>query len=230
MPNDLKDKNSNGQNNQNFKNKSKEKSSKSFSSLFSKKNNNILNVLETDLIKDEMDVQLNWKKDIVMFFVLLFLVVVFTAEVCFLLNRWGKNKELDYSNYLTQEIADIKAEVEQLKGEYNKAVGFNEQLKISSSALNKHVYWSKFFYFLEKYTLKKNIYYKNFSGDISGVYILPAVTNDVLAINYQSSIYSANPLVSSVTASDEEIINDEANKKTLINFNLNLNLNSQFFN
>ncbi len=227
MPNDLKDKNLNSQT---PRKKLEKNGFKSSSGFFSKKNNNILNVLETDLIKDEIDVQLHWKKDIVMFFILLFLVVIFSVEACFLLNRWGKDKELDYSNYLSQEITQVKQEIGQLKDEYNKAVAFNNQLKMSSSALNKHIYWSRFFYFLEKHTLKNNIYYKNFSGNISGVYILPAVTNDVLAINYQSGIYSSSPLVSSATASDEEIVNDEINKKTLINFNLNLTLNSQIFN
>jgi hypothetical protein len=99
---------------------------------------------------------------------------------------------------------------------------------MSSQVLNKHVYWTKFFNFLEQNTLKNNIYYKNFKGDIYGQYVLPTVSNNVLATNFQSKIFSNNSLVSSTLISDEEINNEEINK-TFINFNLNLGLNPNIF-
>lgn len=193
------------------------------------KNRNNLELLETNLIKDEVEIKFYWKKDVIIFSILLFIVFIIILESYIFLSWWENKRGEDYSHYLDKEIASIKEEASNLKEDYDKSLNFNKRLSISSSTFKKHIYWTKFFSFLEANTLK-NIYYKSFSGDISGKYILPAVADDVRAINFQSRAFLADPMIMSASVSDEEIINDEKSQKTFINFNFNFNLNNKIFN
>ncbi len=201
----------------------------SFSKLLKRKKKvGNLGLLETNLIKDEIEINFNWKKDLIIFLVLLGVIIIFALESFIVLSIWKNKKEIENSHYLETEISQITNEINGLQDKYNTAIEFQSKLDMSSQVLNKHVYWTKFFNFLEKNTLKNNIYYKNFKGDIYGQYVLPTVSNNVLATNFQTKIFSNNSLVSSALISDEEINNEEINK-TFINFNLNLSLNSNIF-
>ncbi len=201
-----------------------------FGKFFEKKAENKLSFLDTDLIKDEVEIKFYWKKDFYLFLVLLSFLAIFVVESYFLLSWWEKKREQQNYTYLESEINYTKSQADALHLEYEEASKFNNKLSSASIILNKHIYWSNFFNFLESNTLKNNIYYKNFSGNIFGDYIIPTVSNDVLAMSFQSRAFLADPLVSSVVISEEEIINDEKNKKTLINFNLNFKLNPSIFN
>ena len=209
------------------------KEKKSFGGIFSflvkKKKTGNLDLLETNLIKDEVEVVYNWKKDLSIFFVLLLVVMIFIAESYIFLYNWKKQKEVENSYYLETEITATKSQINALKDQYDQAVEFKKRLEISSVVLSNHVYWTNFFNFLEKNTLRNNIYYKSFSGDPYGIYLLPAVSNDVLAVNFQSKVFSDNTDVNSVSVGEEEIINDETSGKTHINFNFNFNLDPKIF-
>ena len=201
-----------------------------FSSFFKKKKVvDNLDLLETNLIKDEIEIIYNWKKDLSIFFVLFLIVAVFVAESYIFLYNWKKQKEIENSYYLQTEITATELKANNLKDQYIKAIEFKRRLELSSAVLNNHVYWTNFFNFLEKNTLKDNIYYRSFSGDVYGEYILPAVSNDVLAVNFQSKVFSDNPNINSSAINEEEIINDEDTGKTHINFNFNFNLNPKIF-
>jgi hypothetical protein len=202
----------------------------SFSKLFKKKKKvGNLGLLETNLIKDEIEIDFNWKKDLVIFCILLGVVIIFIIESYIVLTIWKNKKEIENSYYLETEITQITTEVNDLQSKYNEAIEFQNKLNLSSQVLNRHIYWTNFFSFLEKNTLKNNIYYKSFTGDIYGQYVLPTVSNNVLATNFQSKTFSANPSVNSASISDEEIINEEAGNKTFVNFNLNLDLKPIIF-
>ncbi len=201
-----------------------------FSSFFKKKKViDNLDLLETNLIKDEIEIIYNWKKDLSIFFILFLLVAIFVAESYIFLFNWKKQKEIENSYYLETEIVDTKSQINNLKDQYITATEFKKRLELSSAVLSNHIYWTNFFNFLEKNTLKNNVYYRNFSGDIYGAYILPAVSNDVLAVNFQSKFFSNNSSIISSSISEEEIVNDEETGKTHINFNFNFNLNPKIF-
>lgn len=201
-----------------------------FLSFFKKKKAvDNLDLLETNLIKDEIEIVYDWKKDLSIFFVLFLIVAIFVAESYIFLYNWKKQKEIENSYYLETEITATELKINNLKDQYVKAMEFERRLELSSAVLNNHVYWTNFFNFLEKNTLKDNVYYKSFSGDVYGGYILPAVSNDVLAVNFQSKVFSDNPNIISSSINEEEIVNDENTGKTHINFNFNFNLNPKIF-
>lgn len=199
--------------------------------FFSKKMKNNLDLLKTDLIKDEIEIQFDWSSHLASFLLLFIIAFIIVAESCVFFRWWGEDKEFQGTNYLEEEIAYINQEIERIKPEYDEAMLFADRLKLSVGSLDRHIYWTNFFTLLEANTLK-NIYYRNFSGDIYGNYVLPAVSNNVLAINYQSKVFSASDMVLSTEVSDENIINtvdSEGTERSVINFNFNLNLSNKIF-
>lgn len=200
--------------------------------MFNKKNkkNNNLEVLETNLLKDEVDIEFNYKKDLNPGLILLGIALVIIIEAFIFLILWENKIELKNSYYLESEIASLRAEKKDLNDQYNRSTQFKDQLFLVNNSFSKHIYWTGLFDFLENNTLKNNIYYKNFSGNISGKYILPTVSNDVRAMSFQSKYLSQSPLIKNVSVLNEEIINNEDNEQTLINFDLSLDLDNKIFN
>jgi hypothetical protein len=198
---------------------------------FSKKLKNNLELLNTDLIKDEVEIRFDWSSNLASFLLLFILSFIIVAEASVIFKWWGQEREEVSSLYLEEEISYIKGEIEKIKPEYDQAVEFSDRLKLSTGALQRHIYWNNFFALLETNTLK-NIYYRNFSGNIYGKYVLPAVSNNVLAISYQSKVFSASDMVLDTSVSDESIINIEEegqDSRSIINFNFNLDLNEMLF-
>ncbi|MFA5644514.1 MAG: hypothetical protein WC928_03250 [Patescibacteria group bacterium] len=188
-----------------------------------------LDLLETDLIKDEVEIKFDWSKNLIIFSILFFIAVVIVLESYLFLSLWSKKRGIINSQYLEKEVTYIKEEIKNIKEDYDKSDKFSKRLATASVVFQKHVYWTNLFSFLEANTLKNN-YYKSFSGDINGNYILPAVTNDVRAISFQSKVFLMSPLVLSSSVDGEEIINDEATQKTFVNFNFNFSLDKSIFN
>lgn len=221
------------------KNQISEKKADFFSNLFKKKSQqDNLELLETDLIKDEVEIKFEWKKDLLSSFVLFIVAFIIILETYLFLSWWGEKRQAENSHYLEKEIVYIQDEIEKIREEYNISNNFKERLLVASNVLNGHIYWSNLFSYLEKNTLKK-IYYNSFSGNLSGEYILPATTEDVRAISFQSKILLSKPETVSSEVSDEQIIDNTSisedgevvsDGKTKVNFNLKLILNKNILN
>ncbi len=188
-----------------------------------------LKLLETDLIKDEVPIHFELNKHLVAFFALLLTSFILIMELHFLLSWWEKNRSTENSYYLQDEISAIKKEKQNLEERYAEVFAFKNKMSNSFSVLDKHVYWTRFFSFLEQNTLK-NVYFKGFSGDIGGSYTLPSVTDDVRAISYQSKYFSADKRSLNVFVSDEEIGEGGIGPSSgFVNFNINLELDPKTF-
>lgn len=189
-----------------------------------------LSLLETDLIKGEVQIKFEWSKHLIAFFALLLSSFVLIMEAYILLSWWEKDKSLENSYYLQDEILEINREKNNLEQRYSEVFDFKNRMSTSFSLLDKHVYWTNFFSFLEQNTLK-NVYFKKFSGDTGGNYILPAASDDVRAISYQSKYFSADRRSISVSISDEEIAEGGIGPESgFVNFNVNLSVDPKIFN
>ncbi len=208
----------------------KNKEKKSFlAKLFKAKDASNLELLEADLLKDEVDIKFNWRKDFGIFLFLFFIVFVIIVELYIFLELVEKRKVVQSYNYLKSEIVEIREEFDAIKPDYDVALNFNNKLKSTTNIFNKHIYWTNFFSFLEENTLR-NVYYKSFSGNTSAIFNLPSVTDNVMAVSFQSKTFSLDPLSSSVLVENEEIVNDIDKRTPFINFNLNLRLRANIFN
>lgn len=195
----------------------------------SKNNIDNLKLLEADLIKDKVPVYFEFNRHLIAFFVLLLVSFILIMELFFLLSWWEKNRSIENSYYLQDEILIIQKEKQNLEDRYDEVFAFKDRMSNSFLVLDKHVYWTRFFSFLEQNTLK-NVYFKNFNGNIGGSYILPSVTNDVRAISYQSKYFSSDRRSLNVFVSDEEIAEGGIGPSSgFVNFNINLDLDPKIF-
>jgi hypothetical protein len=188
-----------------------------------------LKVLEADLVKDRVEVKFDWRKNLKVFLIFFSLAFIIVLEAYLLLFWWENQKVDESSYYLEKEISILSSKVDDLNEGYQSAKSFDDKTKVAFNFLNKHVYWTNFFSFLEKRTLKKHVYYENFSGDIKGKYSLPAITDDVRAINFQSKYFLADSMVLQSTIDEEEIVSDTADNRRFFNFKINLNLKKGIF-
>lgn len=138
------------------------------------------NIVETSLIKDEIVSYFNWKKNISL--IILF-IILSCGTIGFI--YWSFNQEnaslkadimaLD-QDLNTQNLG--KQKVEELNTEANV---FKNKLALINSLLKKHIYWTNIFQYLEEDTIPET-YYKNFAGDITGIFKLEANTKDFSSV------------------------------------------------
>jgi len=201
--------------------------------MFKRKNKDKsnLSLLETDLLRDEIEISFNYQKDLRMGLILLILAIIIIVESFIFLLLWEKKIKAKSLAYLESEITEIKNERRDLESQYLEAANFKKQLALVDNVFSRHVYWSQFFKFLEDNTLKTNLYYQSFSGDLSGqAFILPSRSNNVLALGYQSKHFSALPLLFSSVIENEKISSDEGQTTQIIDFDLKLKIDPQIFN
>ncbi len=188
-------------------------------------------ILEVNLIRDEMPVSFELKKHIGTLFFTLLVTVLFVAEVYIGLNWWStyENARLEKSQ---NRFNTVSEEIRQMKSASDQVSSFKERVELADSLLNRHVYWSNFFTWLEGNTLS-SVSYQGFDGTINGEYELAAVTNAFRDLSWQSRVLLADPLVMSarVDSGSGGISDEEAETKEVgeISFSLSLKVNPDIF-
>ncbi len=140
-------------------------------------------VVHTNLIREQRGMFLNWQSKIL--WLLLFVAMaglVSVAAYGFLLIL--EKDKISSSQGTFTNLTSIVAQIQSEEVYAEEILNFNNKLLAVSYLLNNHIYWSKFFKFLEDYTIK-DAYYEKFTGDLSGKYILPAVAKDYRSISNQ---------------------------------------------
>ena len=135
-----------------------------------------------------------------------------------------------FERSLDIEEQTTSTEISQIEDNLLSFVGLNEDIKelgeqiiVVYNALNKHIYWTNFFVFLEQYTLA-SVHYNGFSAGSGGTLILNAVGDNFnavakqLKILEQSENFLTEVSISSATLSEEGV-----------EFSITLNLDPNLF-
>lgn len=103
------------------------------------------------------------------------------------------------SNIVTQtqevrnERVDLEGQITALKDEQEASIAFKQKLDAVKSVIDEHVYWSKFFEKLEKYTIKDVYYTGAFSGSLGASISLSALTKDFTSVAEQLVVFQNAP-------------------------------------
>ncbi|MFA6215884.1 MAG: hypothetical protein WC768_04930 [Patescibacteria group bacterium] len=137
-----------------------------------------------------------------------------------------------YQLKITQQIEGLQSElvtltqqiVETEKGK-TAATGLQNFLGVVNGLLNNHIYWTKFFTFLEKYTIDE-VYYTNFSMAGQDKLVLSAVGKDYRSVAQQLvEFQQASDFIKSVRIDAASAdIDQETGKYKGVSFNINLEL------
>lgn len=198
-------------------------------------------ILETNLVRDELVSYYNWKRGLVILLInIVFscLIIVGAYEGIII---WGESKR-NQDKALSERIIDLNKMIEPLE-EYAKEIFIiQKRIGLASELLERHIYWTNFFKFLEDNTLADVYYLGGFSGNNEGEYGFSAKAKNIKTILKQVNVFRANEFVSNVNIgggnigfSNEEIINSEEDEEReyeiySVNFGLELSIDPKLFN
>ena len=183
-------------------------------------------ILDLDLIKDEVEVVFDWKKNLQFLGGFILITALLIAEVYVTLYLWEQNEIYSKTESLRQETALVDTEIATAKANASEATDFMNKINSLSSFFGQHIYWTDFFKYIEKNTLA-DVSYSGFKGDTGGSYSLTSFVQDFRAIGVQLKTFLADSHSTQATVSNEKINN--GGKSVGVNFNLNLVINRNLF-
>jgi len=209
-------------------------SSDSVSSFLSKNRWKAARTLKTDLIKDEITTFFDWKKNLGILAIgssLIFVVLGFFYGGIVV---WEK-KASEENRYKELEVENLAVRIEGMIKSMEEVDNLRDELKIASVLLDKHVYWTNFFAFLENNTLNSVSYSGSFSGDTLGKYNLKSKTDNFASLADQIRVMKENEFVEDiqvVKGNVESLIEGKEKKSSsipLVGFDMSLTLNPKIF-
>ena len=129
------------------------------------------------------------------------------------------------------EIAVEKVKLDQLNSELSASrqaqtenYGVVKRILSMNNILKNHIYWTKFFALLEKYTLDST-YYSSFSANTSGQFSLPITARDYSSALAQIAAFnSGSDFAKSVSVDSMHVLSDSKKGAYGVGFDLKINL------
>jgi Tfp pilus assembly protein PilN len=184
-------------------------------------------ILDVNLVKDEVQVSFDWRKNLLVLALVLALAALFVGEIYFGLDQWEKQEAL-----LTKTLEDqadyTNAEVSKLKKQIGAALVYKEKSAVFSGLLDNHVYWTNFFSWLEKNTLS-SVKYEQFSGGLDGLYTLSATAKTYADVSWQVRAFLKAPFVEKVQVVTAESTNTGQEGNSDLNFKITLKVKPEIF-
>src|SRR3989338_2989639 len=139
-----------------------------------------INLIPEDLAKEQaaaLPKRLFWS-GLVVFICLLSIGTVYAGITWYKLNI---DKQIEA---LQAEIKDLNSEIARYEKDKVDVIDLQQRLKLIRELISRHIYWTKFFDQLEKYTIKE-IYFTNFSMGGHEKFVLTAIGRDYESVAKQ---------------------------------------------
>ncbi len=130
---------------------------------------------------------------------------------------------------IEKEINDLGQKISSVEGNKNEALAVQSHFEAADKLIKKHIYWTKFFGFLEKYT-NNDVYYTSFSMAGQDKLVISAVGKDYQSVAKQLvSFQKAGDFIKNVRidAASADIVDEAGNYQ--VNFNINLEFQPAVF-
>ena len=183
-------------------------------------------ILKTNLVKENAVVFINWRKNISLLLLGVFLSIAIVGvahQSVAIENREIKEAE----EILLGKINKINKKIELAKNNIKEVMILQNKLILIESLLDKHVYWTNFFKFLEDTTIE-DVYYSGFSGTTNGTYVLLASAESFNMLAKQIAGFRANEKVVFVRTDGGSVgaVDGEGSR---VSFSLELKINPEIF-
>ena len=141
-----------------------------------------------------------------------------------------------YQIIITRQIQDVKDEIviidsqiKTYKDDEKNARELQAKLKLIEDLLNNHIYWTKFFSLLEKYTIDE-VYYTNFSMSGRDLLVISAIGKDYAAVAKQLLVFNeAKEFVKSARVDGASAVIEKSGDYTGVTFSINLEFQPDVF-
>jgi hypothetical protein len=178
-------------------------------------------ILDIDLIKDEVPVIFEKKKNLYTLGAFIILALFLVFEVYFFLYSWERQEIRKKALALQEEITRLDQEIAVAKTQATPAIEFKNQINSAAPIFGGHVYWTNLFSFLEKNTLA-DVYYSGLTGDTSGNYLLHSWVKDFRAISFQLKTVLADGHTADAKISNEKVVGGDQNLGVTFDFGLSI--------
>ncbi|MDO8668693.1 MAG: hypothetical protein Q7K65_00160 [Candidatus Buchananbacteria bacterium] len=143
---------------------------------------------------------------------------------------------------LNKNKGELVSYINGFKDIQQKNIMLQDKLLAINKLLQKHIYWTKFFSLLERYTLD-DVYYTEFTADTSGEFMLPAVASigsgntveEQIADSYRkaarqiTALEQADDFVSQIKVNNLEVVSGDNAGVKGVKFEINLALTDGVF-
>ncbi len=190
-------------------------------------------VLGTNLIKNEVAIYVDWKKNITTIVAFVFVFVVILSSSLYVVRVQEKKIEAN-GERLDQELANLNQQLVTNKNDIKEADLFRRKIGIAKYYLKNHIYWTKFFQYVEDYTLS-NVSFGDvfsYSGGLERSFIFSAKTDSYADIvNQLRVLRKSEYVISAESDSGSALIVDleSSNAKSVISFDVNFSVDGDIF-
>ncbi|MEA3463561.1 MAG: hypothetical protein U9R14_00545 [Patescibacteria group bacterium] len=185
-------------------------------------------ILETNLIKGEIISFFNWKKNLIILLNTVILACLIIGAIYGCLIYWQQVKEKKVKAF-DQKFIELNSQIKQAEENIAEILLFQQKIKLAGILLDKHIYWTNFFSFLED-NIIADVYCFDFSGDIKGYYNIAAmaksfsvITQQIQAMQEDDRVVEAKVMGGSLSQAGKE------GQSGGIKFNLELSVNPKIF-
>ncbi len=192
-------------------------------------------ILEVNLVKDEIVILFDWNRHLFLMFLVLIFSGLFVFEIYLGLDYW-EERENQRAAAIEAETNQIKLDIIELTNKSQDALSFKDKSAAFSDLLDNHIYWTRFFNWLEANTLN-TVKYDGFTGDLSGVYSFDASAPSFAEASWQVKVFadkenvksvSVNSVSSNAEISEEGSVLEGAETGTAV-FSINLEIDPEIF-
>jgi len=184
-------------------------------------------VLETNLIQGELITFFDWRAKIIFLISAILTPIFVIGAIYYGLVFYQKSSQAK-NLLLAQRFAEIEKNITEEESGLKEIYDFQSKLKIVSKIFEQHLYWTNFFKFLEDNTIK-NVYFRDFKGDTSGVYVMDALAADYGNISEQVNVFRNNKKITAVEADGGQMAEGDIENKSLVSFILNFSVLKNIF-
>jgi len=192
-------------------------------------------VIKTNLIQGEITTITDWGEKKRLVFYLLLILAIIIGGFYFALLGWEYKSKHEAAK-LGGVIAELESQIEVAEKTVKEVDDFQQKLKFASGLLDRHIYWTNFFYFLEENILTKAIVLGGFTGGTEGEYEFSLKASEYIDIPDQVRVLKANDkVIDAFVLGGTQVIETTLDKyekeksEKVINFSLNIILKPSLF-
>ncbi len=131
-----------------------------------------------------------------------FIIVINIFTISWLYLDWHFEKIGNEVDRIEREMQSIEAQSMSFLSARDEIIALEDNASRTENILNDHIYWTKFFSLLEKYTTA-DVFFGDFSADTSGIIRLDSLCRDLISVARQFVVFSQAPdFVKEVDVSD----------------------------
>jgi len=140
-------------------------------------------------------------KERIFLFITGIIIILSVSLIIYLVLSLYQQKEISQSLLYRSEINSIESKIKALLPKRSEVKRLQEKSTHVDTLLENHIYWTKIFYYLERYTLPE-VSWGDFSADTSGTLHLYGTAKDIPTVIKQLLVFSqANDFIKKVEIS-----------------------------